>query len=65
MRFDPEYVEQVLTDNFEDAKTHFLAPLMAIHYAHLLMLVERGIVTPADAHQIRGCSSVHGLRRQL
>jgi argininosuccinate lyase len=53
MRFDPEYVEQVLTDNFEDARTHFLAPLMAIHYAHLVMLVERRIVTPADAHRIR------------
>ena len=29
MRFDPEYVSQVLTDNFEDAKTLFLSPLMA------------------------------------
>ena len=53
MRFDPEYVALVLTDNFEDAQTHFLAPLMAIHYAHLVMLVERGIVSPADGHRIR------------
>jgi argininosuccinate lyase len=53
MRFDPEYVALVLTDNFEDAKTHFLAPLIAIHYAHLVMLVECGIVSPADGHLIR------------
>src|SRR5262245_60895500 len=53
MRFDPEYVEHVLTDNFEDAKTHFLAPLMAIHYAHLVMLVDRRIVTAADGHRLR------------
>jgi argininosuccinate lyase len=53
MRFDPEYVTHVLTDNFEDAKTYFLGPLMAIHYAHLVMLVHRGIVTPADGHQLR------------
>jgi argininosuccinate lyase len=53
MRFDPEYVAHVLTDNFEDAKTHFLAPLMAIHYAHLVMLVDRQIVAPAEGHRLR------------
>jgi len=53
VRFDPEYVSQVLTDNFEDAKTLFLSPLMAIHYAHLVMLVERGIVSPADGRRLR------------
>ena len=53
MRFDPDYVSQVLNENFEDAKTLFLAPLMAIHYAHLVMLAERGIVGAADAHAIR------------
>lgn len=52
-RFAPEYVKCVLNDNFEDAKAELLAPLMAIHYAHLLMLVETGIVSPADAHTIR------------
>jgi argininosuccinate lyase len=51
--FDPEYVSQVLNENFEDAKTLFLSPLMAIHYAHLVMLAERGIVSAADAHAIR------------
>ena len=44
MRFAPEFVSCVLNENFEDAKTFFLTPLIAIHYAHLTMLVERGIV---------------------
>lgn len=49
MRFAPEYVTHVLTDNFEDAKTFLLAPLMSIHYAHLVMLAERHIVSKDDA----------------
>jgi argininosuccinate lyase len=53
MRFAPEYVSLVLNENFEDAKALFLEPLMAIHYAHLVMLVDRGIVTPGDAGAIR------------
>src|SRR5262245_41547399 len=53
MRFDPEYVSQVLNENFEDAKTLFLSPLMAIHYAHLVMLADRGIVEAAHARAIR------------
>ena len=53
MRFDPQYVTQVLNENFEDAKTLFLSPLMAIHYAHLVMLVDRGIVSREDAHTLR------------
>ena len=53
MRFDPEYVSQVLNENFEDAKALFLSPLLAIHYAHLVMLADRGIVTAADARAIR------------
>jgi len=27
---------------------------MAIHYAHLVMLADRGIITPDDAHTLRG-----------
>jgi argininosuccinate lyase len=46
---DPAYVRLVLTQNFEDAKARLLAPLMAIHKAHLVMLVEQGIVARADA----------------
>ena len=52
-RFAPEYVKHVLNDNFEDAKAFFLAPLMQIHYAHLVMLASATIVTAADAHALR------------
>ena len=45
MSFDPTYIRLVLNQNFEDAKAQLLAPLMAIHYAHLVMLAERGIVS--------------------
>src|SRR5262249_11475138 len=40
-------------ENFEDAKALFLSPLMAIHYAHLVMLADRGIVSAADARVLR------------
>ena len=53
MRFAPEYVACVLNENFEDAKTNFLSPLMALHYAHLVMLAAQGIVSHEDAHAIR------------
>ena len=53
MAFAPEYITYVLNENFEDAKALFLSPLMAIHYAHLVMLADRGIVSAADAHAIR------------
>jgi argininosuccinate lyase len=53
MRFAPAYVDHVLNENFEDAKELFLAPLMAINYAHLVMLVERGIVSRPDGRRIR------------
>ena len=66
MRFDPEYVSHVLTENFEDAKTLFLAPLLAIHYAHLVMLTECGIVGREDARALRTAldsTSVTDIRR--
>ena len=53
MRFAPEYIKYVLNENFEDAKRQFVAPLMAIHYAHLTMLADRTIVGPADSRRIR------------
>jgi argininosuccinate lyase len=53
MRFAPEYVTLVLNENFEDAKALLLSPLMAIHYAHLVMLAEQGIVAAEDARAIR------------
>ena len=52
-RFAPEYVQHVLNENFEDAKALFLAPLMQIHYAHLVMLASTNIVSAADAHALR------------
>ncbi len=53
MRFAPEYVTHVLNDNFEDAKTWLLAPLMSIHYAHLVMLTECHIIAKDDARVLR------------
>jgi argininosuccinate lyase len=53
VRFAPEYVSCVLNENFEDAKSQFLGPLMAIHYAHLVMLADTGIVTRDHARAIR------------
>jgi len=53
MAFDPDYVRLVLEENFEDAKAQFLSPLMAIHYAHLVMLAEQKIVSREDAHTVR------------
>ncbi len=53
MRFAPEYVTHVLNDNFEDAKTLLLAPLMSIHSAHLVMLTGRHIISKDDARVLR------------
>ncbi len=53
MAFAPDYVRLVLNENFEDAKALLLEPLMAIHYAHLCMLRETGIVSLEDARAIR------------
>jgi len=53
VKFSPDYVRLVLNENFEDAKSQFLGPLMAINYAHLIMLVERGIVARDEGRAIR------------
>ena len=53
MKFAPEYVTHVLNEIFEDAKELLLSPLMAIHYAHLVMLTTQGIVSAKDAHALR------------
>ncbi|MCC7417100.1 MAG: argininosuccinate lyase [Acidobacteria bacterium] len=53
MGFAPEYVTYVLSENFADAKELLLDPLMAVEYAHLVMLRSQGIVSAADAHAIR------------
>jgi argininosuccinate lyase len=62
MKFAPEYVSSVLTDNFEDAKTLFLGPLLSIHYAHLVMLAGQGILCPADARVLR--AALEGISAQ-
>jgi argininosuccinate lyase len=49
---DPAYVRLVLNQNFEDAKARLLEPLLDIHKAHLVMLVEQGIVPQSDARAI-------------
>ena len=54
MKFAPEYVTHVLNENFEDAKALLLSPLMAINYAHLVMLAEQGIISAAEARALRG-----------
>src|SRR4051794_2973469 len=53
MRFAPEYVTYVLNENFEDAKSLLLSPMMAINYAHLVMLEAQGIVPRDAAHALR------------
>ena len=53
MGFAPEYVKNVLNENFEDAKELLLKPLMAINCAHLVMLTEQCIITSADARLLR------------
>jgi argininosuccinate lyase len=54
MTFAPEYVSCVLNEQFRDAQELFLAPLVAIHHAHLVMLADRRIVSAADARALRG-----------
>ena len=53
MKFAPEYITHVLNENFEDAKELLLSPLMAINYAHLVMLAEQGIISAQDARALR------------
>jgi argininosuccinate lyase len=53
MPFSPDYVRLVLSENFEDAKALFLDPLLAVHYAHLVMLTEQGIMSTDQARRIR------------
>ncbi|HSC29132.1 MAG TPA: argininosuccinate lyase [Vicinamibacterales bacterium] len=57
MTFAPEYVRFVLSGHFEDAKERFLPSLMAVHYAHLVMLAGRGIVSREEAAAIRDALS--------
>lgn len=42
------YTKLVLEPAYDEAKIHFLEHLLQINYAHLIMLVEQGIVTKQD-----------------
>lgn len=53
MSFAPEYIDCVLRENFIEAQTSLLSPLMAIHYAHLVMLADQKIIPRADASMLR------------
>ena len=53
MPFAPEYVKYVLNENFEDAKALLLEPMVAINYAHLVMLTEQGLIGPEQARRVR------------
>lgn len=51
---DPVYKNTVLEPLFEGAKQHFVDPFRAINRAHLVMLAETGILSPAQAGKIAG-----------
>jgi argininosuccinate lyase len=46
------YAETVLTQNFDDAKRHFLDSLLDIHRAHTRMLALQGIITRDDEYAL-------------
>src|ERR1700712_2001858 len=48
----PIYRDTVLAQIFADAKVYFLQPLLAIQYAHTIMLGQQGIMTPDE---VRAC----------
>ncbi len=59
MPFADGYIENVLRDNFEDAKRFFLRPLLDAHYAHAVMLHRIGVLTEAEARSlIRGLDGI-------
>ena len=49
---DPTYKDTVLAPLFEGVKTHYATHMAAINRAHLVMLVETGILSGADGRQI-------------
>ena len=59
----PIYRDTVLVQIFEDAKRFFLEPLLAIQYAHTLMLAKQGILTESEAAQcLRALDTLDALR---
>jgi len=51
---DPIYKETVLAPLFEGVKTHYADHMATINRAHLVMLVETGILSAADGTKIAG-----------
>lgn len=49
---DPIYRDTVLAPLFDGVKTHFAGHMAAINQAHLVMLVETGILSAADGRKI-------------
>ena len=49
---DPVYRDTVLAPLFEGVKTHFAGHMDAINRAHLVMLLETGILSPEDGARI-------------
>ena len=49
----PLYAETVLEPNFEDAKKYFLDALLEIHYAHIRMLAQQGILSSVEEQTLR------------
>ena len=56
------YAETVLDHNFQDAKKHFLEPLLEIHHAHTRMLGKQKILTPDEESAL--IAALHGLDRK-
>ncbi|MCR8634834.1 argininosuccinate lyase [Paenibacillus radicis (ex Xue et al. 2023)] len=46
------YTEVVLSPSYDEAKKHFLDPMMAIHKAHLIMLTEKRLISPEEGKRI-------------
>jgi argininosuccinate lyase len=46
------YAEVVLEPAFNEAKVHLLGPMMAINKAHLIMLLEQGLIHEDESKQI-------------
>ncbi|WP_223427545.1 argininosuccinate lyase [Tateyamaria pelophila] len=49
---DPTYKDTVLAPLFEGVKTHYAKHMTAINQAHLVMLVEAGILSKSDGQKI-------------
>jgi argininosuccinate lyase len=46
------YAEAVLVPAYEQAKKELLQPMITVHKAHLIMLLEQGLLSKEDGHKI-------------